>query len=109
MAIEVTDTIGDLVPALVEFDLLVEAAEQLQLRVEPTNINTGRRGTFTATVTNHGNTPVDAFLRAADPEDVTATVFVPMIVAVLPNAVGVGPRRGAPASDRGSARRSCAC
>ena len=48
-AIEVRDSIGDLVPALVEFDLLVEPVEQLQLRVEPTNINAGRRGTFTAT------------------------------------------------------------
>ena len=58
-AIEVRDSIGDLVPALVEFDLLVEPVEQLQLKVEPTNINAGRRGTFTTTVTNHGNSPVD--------------------------------------------------
>ena len=89
VAVEVKDAIGGLVPAIVEFDLLVEPAEQLQLRVEPTNIDTRRRGTFTATVTNHGNTPVEAVVAAADPEDITTTVFVPPLVAVLPNAVGV--------------------
>jgi hypothetical protein len=88
-AIEVRDSIGDLVPAIVEFDLLVEPVEQLQLRVEPTNINAGRRGTFTATITNHGNSPVEAVVRAADPELLVVTTFVPAIVPVLPNAVGV--------------------
>src|SRR6478735_117128 len=88
-AIEVRDTIGDLVPALVEFDLLVEPVEQLQLRIEPTNIDAGRRGTFTATITNHGNSPVDAVVRAADPEEIVQTTFVPAVVPVLPNAVGV--------------------
>lgn len=87
--VEVRDTKGDLVPALVEFDLLVEPAEQLALRVEPTNIDTGRRGTFTATVTNQGNTEVHAVVNAADPEQITTTTFVPGLVAVLPNAVGV--------------------
>src|SRR6478609_2906654 len=64
-AIEVRDTIGDLVPALVE---------QLQLRIEPTNIYAGKRGTFTATITNHGNSPVEAFVRAAEPEELVETV-----------------------------------
>src|SRR6478735_11137941 len=88
-AIEVRDTIGDLVPALVEFDLLVEPVEQLQLRIEPTNIFAGRRGTFTATITNHGNSPVEAFVRAAEPEEIVETVFVPEIVPILPGSVGV--------------------
>ncbi|MFT3852749.1 MAG: carboxypeptidase-like regulatory domain-containing protein [Ilumatobacteraceae bacterium] len=87
--VEVRDTKGDLVPALVEFDLLVEPAEQLALRVEPTNIDTGRRGTFTATVTNQGNSEVHAVVSAADPEQITRTTFVPEVVSVLPNAVGV--------------------
>ena len=88
-AIEVRDSIGDLVPALVEFDLLVEPVEQLQLKVEPTNINAGRRGTFTTTVINNGNSPVDVVVRAVDPEEVTSTIFVPAVISILPNAVGV--------------------
>jgi hypothetical protein len=88
-AIEVRDSIGDLVPALVEFDLLVEPVEHLRLAVEPSNVTAGKRASFTATVTNNGNTPLDVVFAAADPEQLVETHFIPPVITILPKTVGV--------------------
>ncbi|MEO5725119.1 MAG: carboxypeptidase-like regulatory domain-containing protein [Ilumatobacteraceae bacterium] len=88
-AIEVRDSIGDLVPALVEFNLLVEAVESIVLTVEPSNVTAGKRAAFTATVANRGNTPMDIAFVAHDPEQLVTSRFTPPVITVYPKTVGV--------------------
>jgi hypothetical protein len=88
-AIEVRDSMGDLVPALVEFDLLVDPVESMSLTVEPSNVTASKRAAFTATVANHGNTPLEVSFSASDPEQLVRSEFTPPFITVYPKTVGV--------------------
>lgn len=88
-AIEVRESLGDLVPTLVEFDLLVDPIEQFSLHLDPTTVTVGRRAAFTAAVRNNGNTTLEVELAASDPELILTTTFVPPTVLVYPNTSGV--------------------
>jgi hypothetical protein len=88
-AVEVRDSLGDLVPALVEFDLLVDPVEQFTIALDPTSVIVGGRASFTATLRNNGNTPLEVELAGSDPELILRTTFVPSTVLVYPNTVAV--------------------
>lgn len=88
-AVEVRDLIGDLVPALIEFDLNVDPVEQFVLSVDPSTMTVGRKGTVTATIRNDGNTQVDVIMGASDPESLLTPTFTPATVPVYPRTVAV--------------------
>lgn len=88
-AVEVRDLIGDLVPALIEFDLDVDPQEQFTLSIDPTTMTVGRKASITATIRNDGNTHLDVVMAASDPEAILQSTFTPATVPVYPRTVAV--------------------
>lgn len=88
-AVEVRDLVGDLVPALIEFDLNVAPQEQFTLSIDPTTMTVGRKASLTATIRNDGNTQLDVVMGASDPEAILQPTFTPATVPVYPRTVAV--------------------
>ncbi len=72
----------DLTPARHDLELVVAEQPGLRLSVKPRIVRARRRGTYTITVANSGNTLVDVALRAEDADRLVSTQVAPSTLSV---------------------------
>ncbi len=84
MAVQLREETPPFRTSVEEIVLVVPAAPNLQLRVDPVVVTSGKRGRFSLLVDNTGNTPLVGHLVADDSEAKLAYEFEPPVVDLAP-------------------------
>lgn len=88
-AIEVTDESDLGNPAIVEMALSIAPRDKVEIRIQPNQIVTGRKASFSSSVVNKGNTTLNISFFGSDPEGVLTCETIPETLTVHPGAEAV--------------------
>ena len=88
-AIEVTDESDPGNPAIVEMALSIAPRDKVEIRMQPNQIVTGRKASFSASVVNKGNTTLNVSFFGSDPEGILTCETIPETLTVHPGAEAV--------------------
>jgi Carboxypeptidase regulatory-like domain len=88
-AIEITDESDPGNPAIVEMALSIAPRDKVEIYLQPSQIITGRKASFSSSVVNKGNTTLTVSFVGSDPEGILTCETIPETITIHPGGEAV--------------------